>query len=96
MYLQIEEGVDGFRDQSHDNGRDAREGPDVFPVLGDVPVPPEEDSVGRVASDIPGQPALLALRQVYTWVQGHGLTKSPTNDPWYPDPSRGSTDTPSR
>ena len=61
MYLQIEEGVDGFRNQSNDNGRDAGERPDVFPVLRDVPIPPEEDSVGRVASDVPGQPGLLAL-----------------------------------
>ena len=54
MYLQIEEGVDGFRNKRHDNGCDAREGPDVFPVLGDVPIAPEEDSVGRVAADVPG------------------------------------------
>lgn len=71
MYLQIEEGVDGFRNQSNDNGRDAGEGPDVFPVLGDVPIPPEEDSVGRVASDVPGQPGLLALLYIYACVGHH-------------------------
>ena len=72
MYLQIEEGVDGFRNQSNDNGRDAGERPDVFPVLRDVPIPPEEDSVGRVASDVPGQPGFVSIA-IYASVCGDGI-----------------------
>lgn len=81
MYLQIEEGVDGFRNQSHDNGRDTGEGPDVFPVLGGVPIPPEEDSIGRVASDVPGQPGFVSIAIDICVYVGMKFTKFLKNDP---------------
>lgn len=56
MYLEIQKGIDSLRNESHDDDPDAQSRTDILPVLGDIEIAPEEDSVSRIAPDVTRQP----------------------------------------
>lgn len=56
MYLDVQKGIDSLRNESHDDDPNAPSRSDILPILRDIKIAPEKDTVGSVAPDVARQP----------------------------------------
>jgi hypothetical protein len=64
VYLEIDERKDGFGQQCEPHNPPTPFGAHVTPVLRDVQVPPDKDSVGKDTADITSNPVLIISCQL--------------------------------